>query len=260
MEYFEGEWIVSGISNALFMPRKGGTPIHKDRPTHGFAFNVGCTSEYRFDSGEVLTCHSEELIYLPKGSNYTAKRSLDGESATCGVYAINFLVQTEQTEFRPFVVRVKGVERATSLFSRAANAWAKKEIGYYEECMSDLYGIVRLLKTEQKKYTSYEKSRVFLQPALDYIGENFLTETIEISRLADLCGVSEPYLRRMFQRAFSTSPAVYIRDLRIKYAKDLLLSGEYTVAEVASLSGFNDLSYFSREFKKCMGVSPKEYK
>ena len=50
-----------------------------------------------------------------------------------------------------------------------------------------------------------------------------------------------------------------MRRLRIAYARDLLGSGEYSVTDAAMLSGFNDAAYFSREFKKEVGVSPKEY-
>lgn len=78
--------------------------------------------------------------------------------------------------------------------------------------------------------------------------------------LAELCGVSEVYLRRAFRNAFGVSPAVYMRNKRIAYAKELLLSGEYSVTDVAMLSGFNDTAYFAREFKKATGVSPIAYR
>ena len=94
---------------------------------------------------------------------------------------------------------------------------------------------------------------------MNYIDENYTKENISISYLAELSGVSESYLRRLFQLVFSVSPAVYMRNMRIKYAKELLLSKEYSVTDVAMLSGFNDAAYFSREFKKSEGVSPSDY-
>jgi AraC-like DNA-binding protein len=47
--------------------------------------------------------------------------------------------------------------------------------------------------------------------------------------------------------------------MRINYAKELIKSGEYSITEIAIISGFCDVSYFSREFKKAIGVTPKDY-
>jgi AraC-like DNA-binding protein len=47
---------------------------------------------------------------------------------------------------------------------------------------------------------------------------------------------------------------------RIRYAKELLQTEEYSVSDVAMLSGFNDTAYFAREFKKAVGLSPSSYR
>ena len=262
MFFEEDQFTVSKITLAIFLSKGIGSSIHRDRPTHGIAFYADCSAIYRFESGEELTCRSGEVIYLPKNSNYTVSRYEENDAEDRGVYAINFTVPVdplEQNECAPFVMKIKGADRIRGFFSKAANAWSKKELGYYESCMSDLYAVVRLMKKEHAEYTPLEKNRAMLNPAMRYINENYTTDNISIAHLADLCKISEPYLRRLFHRTFSVSPAVYIRNLRIKYAKELLLTGEYSVTEAASLSGFNDAAYFSREFKKATGISPKEY-
>ena len=251
---------VSKIVLALFLPQGQGKPIHRDRPTHGIVFNLGCTSHYCFESGEELTVRSGECIYLPKGSNYTAKRFEISDTKGSGVYAINFLTLVPQESNRPWVMAVKGRDELHSLFSKAAIEWAKREAGYSEECYAALYRILRRLKREKGQYAPKEKAMTALSPALQYINKHYRTEAITTASLAALCGISEAYLRRQFQRAFAISPAVYIRNLRIRYACDLLCNGEFSVTEAAMLSGFNDVAYFSREFKKTVGVSPKEYK
>lgn len=257
MDLLENECVISQIILAASI-RKG-TPFHKNRASHGLAFNIDMTSTYRFDTGEVLACHSGDLIYLPKGSNYTVETNVDRDTKEHGVYVINFLTVFEQNENHPCLIKMNGTEKIISLFSKAAYAWNQKSIGYYEECMSDLYQILKILKINCARYVPYEKNTAALKPALDYISENFTCETIPIEYLAKLCGISEPYLRILFHRTFSVSPAVYIRNLRIKRAKELLLTGEYSVAETATLAGFNDISYFSREFKKAIGVSPRSF-
>ena len=88
---------------------------------------------------------------------------------------------------------------------------------------------------------------------------HYTDEIISVPFLSELCGVSEQYLRRLFQAEFGYSPAIYIRLLRLEYAKSLLETNEYSVTDIAMLSGFNSPAYFSREFKKEYGVSPKAF-
>jgi AraC-like DNA-binding protein len=98
-----------------------------------------------------------------------------------------------------------------------------------------------------------------ISPAVNYIHENHKMENIEISHLASLCHISEVYLRKLFHHCFHQSPLQYIRTVKISHAKDMLLSGEYTISETAELCGFNDASHFSRTFKKLTGLSPSRF-
>ena len=259
MNLFDKDIIVSKIVLTLFMPKGKGAPIHKNRPSHGLVFNVDCSATYHFETGEVLTCGSGECIYLPKGSNYTAERTMIMDTPQRGVFAINFLLLDDEFEHKPFVLHIRGRDEMISLFSKAEVAWRKKGVGFYEECMIDLYQIIRIIKKETSRYSSEQRSLQILSPALEYINENYTNENITLSQLASLCKISQTYLRKLFHNVFSVSPAVYMRNLRIKYAKELLASGEYSVTDAATLAGFNDISYFSREFKKQTGFSPKEY-
>ena len=258
MRFLENKIVVSEISIAVFVPHGTGAPIHRNRPFHGLAYNDGCDTTYRFDNQKIITCHSGECIYLPRFSNYTVDRNEPATDDKTGVYAINFSIFHDLEAKEPFKVKVKNRKKVLASFVRSESAWRKKQIGYEEELFSNLYEIIRILKSEAADYQPLGQTLAALSPALQYMEENYTSGNIPLSLLADLCHVSEPYFRRLFHKAFSTSPAVYMRNMRIHYAKELLKSGEYSVTTVAALAGFNDTAYFSREFKKAAGVSPKD--
>ena len=263
MDLFEKQPIVSGITTAVFVKRGQGTPVHKNRPSYGFAFFDGVQTAFHFENGKSLFCTSGDLIFLPKGSNYTVEgekcQSIPANTkANAGTYAINFHLVGEAT-LEPFVLHIKGREEMHSLFVRAISVWQKKKVGYLEECFSIAYQILRLLRKETDSYFPVSRTLATLAPALEYIEERYLKESISIDHLASLAGVSQPYLRKLFETAFSVPPSVYIRNLRLRRACDLLDSREYSVTDAAVLSGFSDASYFSREFKKFTGRTPKDF-
>lgn len=258
MNIFKSEISLNTIVSVVFVPYGCGRPLHKDRPTHGFAFNVGCDVTYHFETGETLVCHADELIYLPKGANYTAKFDNEQSNVNTGVYAVNFLLNNNEA-FSPKTIQVKAKTTLHAAFSKMNVAWRKKDVAYRDDCFSLFYKILKTIKTDLANYAPMQKLRDVLAPALRFIDERHTTEQITSAQLASLCNVSEPYLRKLFHNLFGVSPIVYIRNLKIEYAKELLLSAEYSVTEIAMITGFNDAAYFSREFKKATGITPNGY-
>ena len=105
-----------------------------------------------------------------------------------------------------------------------------------------------------------EKKYSIIKPAIEYIDNNFLSGDIDCSFLSDLCGVSYSYFKRLFIMKFQLSPIKYITKKRISYACDLLVSNTYSVSDIAFMTGYGDVYYFSRVFKECTGMSPTEYR
>ena len=258
MSFLKKQIIITKIVFAAFVPYGSGAPIHKNRPYHGIAYNYHCTTTYTFDDKEPFVCHHGDCIYLPAGSNYKVNLcSKDNPSA--GTYAINFLTNDNTTN-SPFKHTAKNSARTLSLFMGANKLYQKKNIGFEEMSLSHLYEIFSILKSENETLYPSDKALTILKPCLDYIDSNYISENISTAHLASLCNISEQYLRRLFSKVFSISPSVYIRNMRMCYAKELLESGEYTISDAATLSGFNDIAYFSREFKKATGLTPLSYK
>ncbi|AHF92242.1 AraC family transcriptional regulator [Opitutaceae bacterium TAV5] len=72
-------------------------------------------------------------------------------------------------------------------------------------------------------------------------------------------GFSYPYLCRVFRRTFGVTPVEYRTARRLEYAKVLLRTRKFPVAEVARAAGFQDPGYFARKFRQQNGVAPSGY-
>ena len=90
-----------------------------------------------------------------------------------------------------------------------------------------------------------------------YLEEDPLQEK-SIEEIAKMCAVSSGCFRRLFSEYAGVSPSVYRIRNKMEKAKVLLESGTCTVGEVSEKLGFSDVSYFSRLFKKYMGITPKQ--
>ncbi len=98
-----------------------------------------------------------------------------------------------------------------------------------------------------------------LLPALKLIDEQ-LSSPLREEELAKACQYSPTYFSRLFHSVMGKTLKQYIIQKRLSLACGLLVSERDKISNIASASGFNDVSYFSRVFKKYMGCSPGEYR
>lgn len=98
-----------------------------------------------------------------------------------------------------------------------------------------------------------------LAKVLEYANKH-LYEDIDISNLANIACINKFYLIRLFKQEFGMSPMRYITKRRMERSQLLLLTSDKPVKEVAYAMGFNDHSYFIRQFKKIVGITPLEYR
>ena len=97
-----------------------------------------------------------------------------------------------------------------------------------------------------------------LETAVSYIDAH-LAEELSVRDLAGLCYVSADHLTRLFKKKFGMTVSEYIQDRRIRLAGDLLASGSLSISAVSNTVGFGNYSYFTEQFKKFYGMTPREY-
>jgi AraC-like DNA-binding protein len=253
-KFMEYDFDVQKILLATFVKAGQGALLHKNRPSHGLVLYQSGADAYDFGTGKPLVAKAGDLIYLPKGSDYAVAPMPQG---SC--YTINFDI-SEQIAFEPFVFRSKNGVDLLAVFRAAEKAWKSKKQGYVMKCKEAIYHTVCQLQSEYHEGYAKGNKADMIAPALSRIHDGYTTEALRISELAALCKMTPEYFRALFRKFHGVSPLKYINDLKLTHAAELIESGEYSITEVAGLSGFADASHFSREFKKHFGIPPVEYK
>lgn len=248
---------IESVQLAMYIDKSQSATSHKYRTTHGLAININDDKNnkkiYTFNSGLSLSIGLNELIYLPKNSSYNISTINPG-----GCYAINFNL-SEDIELEPFIFKPKNITEIVNYFKSTAKIWGRKQISYQMQCKANLYNIISLIQKEHHLHYTSLKTGLVIAPALEYIHRNYTKENILISDLSKMCEISENYFRIIFKNVYGTSPQKYINALRISYVKELIASGLYTITEAAEMSGYIDMCYFSRAFKKAEGISPSTF-
>lgn len=101
----------------------------------------------------------------------------------------------------------------------------------------------------------------------DFIGrvENIIIKNLDNEQfcIADLPAnllLSSSQIYRKIKKQTGYSPSVYIRNIRLTYARELILRSDLSLSEISYQVGFNGLSYFSRCFSKQYGVAPSHFR
>ena len=94
---------------------------------------------------------------------------------------------------------------------------------------------------------------------VSYIQQNF-TGKILLKEFGEQFHLSEKYISRYFKEHFHITVSQYVTYLRLEHAKHLLQDTDIPVTEVAMQSGYQNVSYFIRSFKKTYGMSPLKYR
>lgn len=131
---------------------------------------------------------------------------------------------------------------------------------YRKTMLTSLF--LRLAATLSRLYRFDERENeqdiLNIAKAASYI-ENHFSENISVAELARISHYSERHFLRVFGKAYGSTPHGYIINLRINCACGLLKSGA-DIAKTAEKCGFEDVNYFSRIFKKRVGIPPSAYR
>ena len=141
-------------------------------------------------------------------------------------------------------------------FIKMASLYTEQAFGYEIALKSVLLQtLFLLLQYSTTESATISASSDKLKNVLDYIDLHY-AEPLTISELAELCYFSEYHFMRFFKKYMGESAMEYVRNVRLAKAAELFEQGAQSSLEVSLSCGFNNLSYFHREFKEKYGMTP----
>lgn len=222
------------------------------RTNHGFIYVVrgAIRCDFAESTPKSIRLNAGQLLFVPKGTVYTTTYLAEDTE----IKLIQFMVSSGALPGymeKPLKPELPNAGALINAFWKPLHSYAFGHPFYTLSCFYELMWQLELGQTNIP--TKYKK----LHPALTELSANY-TENYPIAHYAALCGISEPTFRRLFQEYTGHAPVDYRNDLRLQNARIKLQSGEYNVSEAAESSGFSNLSFFIRLYKKKYGHTPKK--
>ena len=169
----------------------------------------------------------------------------------------HFLTHVTKTKITPEMYRVLSEIDTADRFKEYEGVYTEGKM--IELTALVLYGIAyhkadeikRLPQPNKNDVERVESLREKIQrnPALEY----------DAQTVAGQLGMSISKLNRVFRTMYATSLHSYVQDKRLEYAARLLQENDLPISEAAQLSGYTNMSHFSKSFVKKFGVLPKDY-
>jgi len=174
--------------------------------------------------------------------------------ATSRQYYDFFLSQSKN------VFRLSSFERAVAAITRIIEVNEEKDPNsevLSSKYIMDLMTLALMVNAGGERYDSALKNK--LTAVHNYINDHF-SEELSLGMLSAKFYISKFYLTREYKRIYGMTIFQHIITARINYGKKLLRFSDKSIDDIAHLCGFNDQSYFARQFKKSENITCFAYR
>lgn len=238
-------------ANRILTSPVGITTKRENRNQWAFIIKSEGKTYYTVNGKEILSDYLHPVI-LPKGCSYSWKCVESGEC---------IIIEFDANEMENDILSFELSDNSYILdsFAKIEKILNFKGTTAQFESLYLFYGIlVFLMKSHKKEYHAKQKQEL-LEPAMNYITENYQNCDLTNDLLAELCGISTVYFRKTFEKLYGISPIKYLHHFRMKKAKAILRSDYESIGQVAESVGYSNIYHFSKMFKHYTGMSPSEY-
>ena len=152
-------------------------------------------------------------------------------------------------------------EKAVRYIKNIYAEYEMKELGWEMSAASG-FAALAVLFARSREPLSEEHGEAYARSAAaaaEFMELNYPSE-INVDKLASMVSLSPRHFARIFNRTYGIPPMKYLSDIRLRHAAALLAETDKPVTEISLDCGFNDSTYFSKQFKRRFSVTPRKYR
>ncbi|MGO4292347.1 hybrid sensor histidine kinase/response regulator transcription factor [Chitinophaga sp. RAB17] len=222
-----------------------------------------------YEGWESATTNIPDLIIsdimMPGMDGYTLCHALKSDERTSHIPVILLTARSEQHD------HIKGLETGADIYltksfeTKILVLHVRNLLASREKMREKFSTSISSPPTDEGNHALAEESdlnavdKEFLGKVMQYVETYMDHPEFGVTMLAKKVAMSPPILYKKMKAVTGMSVNDFIKSLRLKKAAHLVLQGKLTVSEIAYTVGFNDPKYFSREFKKQFGETPRRY-
>lgn len=212
---------------------------------------------------EYQLVNQHQVLYLAINFDYTydhyKKLQPIPPDPPCAFVSENILEQITFTDQQNLntAIYMNNMNKIEAALLEIEYEYSHKKL-YYNNKTSALFQDVLINMVRALSFNSDNNKARKIDDIIDYIQKHYC-ENITNSDIAKLFNYHPNYINQMMVARTGTSLYQYIISLRISKAIKLLETGNLSICEIAYMVGFNDLSHFSRYFKKITGKRPSDF-
>lgn len=235
---------------------QGFTFCKGDQDYYLMAMILGGSARYQMN-GKSFQVQAGDVLFFRKGTHYTATVT---SKEPWEHIVVGFRTDGDIDDFpTEGATRVSRGNRFEELFRQVYSVWSGCGFGYKLQAKAILHQLLFSLMRENVSHLVGSSTALrAMKTASDYMEKNY-REKITVEELAVRSGYSASHFARVFTKVYDISPIQYLNQIRIMHAKNLLRTGQYSMAEIAQECGFSNVYYFSRCFKQITGTTPAKW-
>ena len=221
--------------------------------------------EIREGAGPYSSNNERKLLTAVRlGDISSAKEQLNSILADIFLYSggNNTIIKAKVFELTGYLFRTASEagadEKKLSAIALSSYHLLDDKLSFEELCYECSQIIEKFIDSVYEERSNIKGAR-YLTLATKYIASNYEND-ITLEKTAREVNISASYLSHLFRSGLGTTFGEYVSKLRIEKAKELLSATELSVAEIAEKVGIPDANYFTRIFKKYVGISPNKFR
>ncbi len=223
------------------------------------------SGEFRTNNGDIQSVSSGSLLILFPGvrHSYRPDPKTGWTEHWVGVRGryISELLSQQHFFGDKHIINDINEKLFTDHFNRIRNECTHEGLGYQVRLIGWTISLLNSLYNHTRQIgLEGDRSQKIISIAKNKIRNMPYEQELDPKALAEELNISYSWFRKVFKNHVGMAPNQYKIHLNIQYASELLIKTPDTIKEIAFKAGFDSISYFCRQFKQKMGMSPTDFR